>query len=89
MVRRRVLISGEVQGVFFRETCKSKAEELGVAGSARNLADGRVEVILEGEEPAVQSVIEWCREGPPHARVASVEVTEGQPVGESGFSTSG
>ncbi len=89
IVRRRILVSGEVQGVFFREGCKKKAEQTRVSGSARNLSDGRVEVILEGEEPAVQSVVDWCREGPPHARVDAVEVTEEEPSGLSGFSTSG
>jgi acylphosphatase len=85
-VRRRVLVSGDVQGVFFRDTCRKKALQAGVAGSAANLPDGRVEVLLEGEEAAVQSIIEWCREGPPQARVESVEVMEEQPSGESGFS---
>ncbi len=89
IVRRRILVSGEVQGVFFREGCKKKAEQMRVSGSARNLSDGRVEVILEGEEPAVKSVVEWCREGPPHAGVDAVEVTEEEPSGLSGFSTSG
>lgn len=86
-VRRRVLVSGEVQGVFFRDTCRKRAADAGVAGSAVNRPDGRVEVVLEGDEAAVQSVIDWCHDGTPQARVTSVEVIEEQPVGESGFST--
>jgi acylphosphatase len=89
MIRRRILVAGEVQGVFFREGCKEKAIEAGVSGSARNLPDGRVEVLLEGDEAAVQSVIDWCHQGPPHARVVSVDVIDQQPVGDSGFSTLG
>lgn len=85
-VRRRVLVSGAVQGVFFRDTCRKKAGEAGIAGSAANLPDGRVEIFLEGDEGAVQSVIDWCHEGTPQARVDSVEVTEQEPTGESGFS---
>ena len=88
-VRRRVLVSGRVQGVFFRDECRRRASEAGVAGSAANLPDGRVEVVLEGEEAAVRSLIDWCGEGPPHAEVTSVEVSDEAPQGESGFSISG
>ena len=88
MVRKRALVSGRVQGVFFRDSCRREAQRLGVAGSARNLDDGRVEVIAEGEEGAVQALIEWCREGTPQAKVQSLEVEdlgEGEPRG--GFRT--
>ena len=88
-VKPRVRWSRHRQGVFFRDSCQKRATEAGVSGSARNLSDGRVEVVLEGDESAVQSVIEWCREGPPHARVTSVDVSEEEPLGESGFSISG
>ena len=80
-VRKRVLVSGRVQGVFYRDSCRREAERLGVAGSASNLDDGRVEVIAEGDEGAVQELIEWCRRGSPQSRVDSVEVED---LGEKG-----
>jgi acylphosphatase len=86
VVRKRVLVSGDVQGVFFRDTCRRIASDAGVAGWATNLRDGRVEVALEGEEDAVKRVIEWCHHGPDHARVDSVDVTNEEPEGTSGFS---
>jgi acylphosphatase len=87
VIRRRLLVSGAVQGVFYRDTCRSNAEAEGVAGSARNLPDGRVEVILEGEEPAVDKVIGWCTKGTSGSRVEEVEVSEEKPLGEKGFRT--
>jgi acylphosphatase len=83
--RRRVLVSGWVQGVWFRESCREQAVAAGVTGWVRNLADGRVEAVLEGPEPAVQRVVRWCHEGPRRARVEAVDVTAEEPVGESGF----
>jgi acylphosphatase len=84
-VRRRVLIVGRVQGVWFRESCRDQAQTAGVAGSVRNLADGRVEVVLEGPPAAVDEVVAWCRRGPPRARVDGIEVVDEAPVGEQGF----
>jgi acylphosphatase len=84
-IRRRLLVSGQVQGVFYRDSCRKQAEEKGITGSARNLPDGRVEVILEGAEDAVERMIEWCRRGSDMARVDSVEVEAQEPQGESGF----
>jgi acylphosphatase len=84
-IRRRLLVSGQVQGVFYRDSCRKQAEEKGITGSARNLPDGRVEVILEGAEDAVERMIEWCRRGSDMARVDSVEVEDQEPQGESGF----
>ncbi len=84
-IRRRLLVSGQVQGVFYRDSCRKEAEEKGITGSARNLPDGRVEVILEGAEDAVGRMIEWCRRGSDMARVDSVEVEDQEPQGESGF----
>ncbi len=84
-VRKKVLVSGRVQGVFFRDSCRRYAQEQGIAGSARNLADGRVEVIAEGEPDAVERVVEWCRSGPRHADVDSLEVTDEEPQGLTGF----
>ena len=86
-IRRRLLVTGRVQGVFYRVSCRQQAEEQGIAGSARNLPDGRVEVILEGEDDTVESMTEWCRQGSDAARVDSVEVEDQEPEGESGFRT--
>lgn len=84
-IRRRLLVSGQVQGVFYRDSCRRRAEEKGIAGAARNLPDGRVEVLLEGDEDAVEHMIEWCRRGSDMARVDSVEIEEQEPRGETGF----
>jgi len=84
-VRRRVLVAGRVQGVWFRESCRDQAQAAGVAGSVRNLVDGRVEVVLEGPPAAVDEVVAWCRRGPRRARVDGIEVDDETPVGEQGF----
>jgi acylphosphatase len=78
-------VSGRVQGVFFRDACAREAAALGVRGWVRNLADGRVEAVFEGDEPAVAALVEWCRTGPPRARVSGVEVRDEAPVGEAAF----
>lgn len=83
--RKRVLVSGRVQGVFFRDTARQRASDAGIAGSARNLKDGRVEVILEGDAEAVAAMIEWCRSGPDYARVEDIEVVDEEPQGTGGF----
>lgn len=70
---RRCLVAGRVQGVFYRATARSRAELLGVTGYARNLADGRVEVLACGEPGAVQALCDWLWEGPPVADVVAVE----------------
>ena len=85
MVRRRVLVSGVVQGVFFRQSCRRLAREEGVAGWVRNLCDGRVEACFEGPADAVSRLVTWCGHGPPSARVSAVEVLDEAPVGEVGF----
>ncbi len=74
MKRAQIHISGDVQGVFFRHHTRREAKKFGVKGWVRNLDDGRVEAILEGEEDAVKKLIEWCKSGPPLARVKEVEV---------------
>jgi acylphosphatase len=84
-VRRRVVVRGEVQGVFFRDSTRSEAERRGVAGWVANRDDGTVEAAFEGEPGAVDALVEFCRSGPPRARVADVEVSEEEPRGESGF----
>jgi len=85
--RKRALVSGRVQGVFFRDSARQEAQRLGLAGSARNMRDGRVEVIAEGELDAVEQLIEWCRSGPSHADVTDVQVVEEEPRGAQGFTT--
>jgi acylphosphatase len=85
VVRRRVLVAGRVQGVWFRETCRREAGGLGVSGWVRNRGDGRVEAVFEGDPAAVQAMVTWCRLGPPRADVTDVEVTDEPPEGETGF----
>ncbi|MBI5562381.1 MAG: acylphosphatase [Deltaproteobacteria bacterium] len=75
MVRARLVISGVVQGVYFRANTAEVAERLGVCGWVRNNPDGTVEAVFEGGEEAVGKVIEWCRVGPPRARVDGVAVS--------------
>ncbi len=81
-IRVHIFISGKVQGVFFRSSTKDKAEELGISGWVRNLADGRVEAVFEGKEGSVKRMIEWCREGPEYARVKDVGVVSENYTGE-------
>ncbi|MFD8596630.1 acylphosphatase [Kitasatospora sp. NPDC059646] len=76
MIRRRVLVSGTVQGVFFRDSCRRAAAEAGVAGWVRNLPDGRVEAVFEGDEAPVEHMVAWMRRGPARAEVEHVEVVE-------------
>lgn len=83
--RAHVFVSGRVQGVFYRATTREKAAEAGVAGWVRNLDDGRVEAVFEGAEDAVESMVEWCHEGSPRARVEDVEVEYGEPEGLEAF----
>jgi len=85
MKRVRVLVSGRVQGVFFRQTCASLAREAGVGGSVRNLDDGRVEAVFEGDDDAVDRLVAWCRRGPERARVDAVDVTSEPPLGDRIF----
>jgi acylphosphatase len=81
----RVLVTGRVQGVFFRSTCAQEARRAGVTGWVRNLIDGRVEAVFEGDEPAVERMVAWCRHGPDLAWVDDVEIHGEDPVGEEGF----
>lgn len=87
MTRVSVIVRGRVQGVAFRHhTCRC-AQELGVSGWVRNLPDGSVEGLFEGEDSAVTSLVEWCRSGPPAARVDRLDIREGNYSGQfSGFS---
>jgi acylphosphatase len=84
-IRAHVFVSGRVQGVYYRATTRDTARDHGVDGWVKNLADGRVEAVFEGERTAVESVVEWCHDGSPMARVESVDVDYGDPEGERGF----
>jgi acylphosphatase len=79
MRRVRVFVEGRVQGVFFRESTRRRAIELGLHGSVRNLSDGRVEAIFEGSAQAVEEAVAFLRHGPPYARVDAIAV-EDEPV---------
>ena len=85
MTRVRVQVRGRVQGVFFRAEARARAESLGVAGWIRNLPDGSVEAVFEGENERVESMVGWCRRGPSGAEVEAVDVEREEPVGEPGF----
>jgi acylphosphatase len=85
MVRRHVWVRGRVQGVWYRGSCAEQAGALGVAGWAHNLPDGRVEIVAEGGRDAVDKLVDWCRHGPPSARVTGVEVQVEEPEGLAGF----
>jgi acylphosphatase len=86
-IRRHLIVHGRVQGVFFRDSTRESAENEGVSGWAANRDDGTVEVVLEGAPDAVESVIGFCRTGPMSADVTSVDITEEEPEGPSGFET--
>ncbi len=82
IVRRRVIVSGRVQGVNFRAHTRSAAQRLGVTGWVRNRSDGSVEALVEGAPEVVQSLLVWIKKGPPFSRVDSVKVTDEDPSGE-------
>jgi len=84
-VRRRLVISGRVQGVFFRDRCQAEAQAHHVAGWVTNRPDGRVEAALEGAPEAVAAVEAWCRHGPRGAAVTHVDVSDEAPTGATGF----
>jgi acylphosphatase len=86
VIRRRVLVYGFVQGVFFRDTLRRRAEAAHVAGWARNAPDGTVEAVFEGERDAVARLVSFCRKGPRGAHVDRVEATDETPEGLRGFS---
>ena len=76
-----MLISGRVQGVYFRAYTQEAAIGAGVRGWVRNLPDGRVEALFEGGGASVERVLEWCRQGSPHSRVDSVDIVDDEPAG--------
>ena len=84
-IRRRVIVHGRVQGVFFRDSTRRRAESRGVAGWVTNRPDGAVEAVFEGDPDAVESMMRFVREGPGRADVDEVEVFDEQPEGLRGY----
>jgi acylphosphatase len=89
VVRRRVIVHGRVQGVFFRDSVRRLAEQHGVHGFVRNTHDGTVEAVVEGDADAVERVVAFCRRGPRGAEVEGVDVQEEAPEGLTGFRVTG
>jgi acylphosphatase len=85
VIRRRVIVRGRVQGVFFRDSLRRLAAERGVSGNAVNRDDGAVEAVLEGEPEAVEALVEFCRHGPAGARVEGIEQLDEEPEDLQGF----
>jgi acylphosphatase len=85
VIRRRVVVHGRVQGVFFRDSARGLAEHHGVSGWIANRADGAVEAVLEGEPAVVERLVRFMHDGPRGAEVEEVAVTEEEPQGVSGF----
>ena len=85
MVRKRVIVHGRVQGVFFRDSTRRTAESRGVAGWVRNNPDGSVEAVFEGSDDAVAAMVRFAREGPRGATVEHAEVRDEEPEGLNGF----
>jgi acylphosphatase len=85
VIRRRVVVHGRVQGVFFRDSTRQRAHQHRVAGWVRNNWDGTVEAVFEGEEEAVERLVAFCRDGPRGAEVDHVDVVEEEPEGLAGF----
>jgi acylphosphatase len=80
-----VVVTGRVQGVFFRDTVRRRADAAGVSGWVTNRVDGAVEAVFEGEPDGVEAMVDFCRRGPSRAEVVEVEVNEEEPEGLSGF----
>jgi acylphosphatase len=85
VIRRRAVVTGDVQGVFFRDTTRREAESRAVAGWVANRPDGAVEAVFEGEQDAVEAMLDFCRRGPGRATVEAVAVSEEEPEGLRGF----
>ena len=83
--RARILVSGRVQGVFYRANARERAQELGIAGYVKNLDDGSVEILAEGDEEKISKLIEWCKKGPRLAKVQNVEAVYDKATGEFSF----
>jgi acylphosphatase len=85
VIRRRVVVAGDVQGVYFRDTCRRVATENRVSGWVRNRRDGSVEATFEGPPEAVDRLLEWARRGPPTALVDTVDTYDEEPENLTGF----
>ena len=85
MPAARIIVIGLVQGVFYRAQAKEKADALGLTGFVKNLDNGGVEIFAEGPEEKLKELEQWCRKGPPKAKVTDVTVTEDQPKGLLSF----
>ena len=84
-----MVVTGRVQGVFFRDSCAREAARHAVTGWVRNRNDGAVEAVFEGDDDAVDSMVSWCRQGPPRARVDHLEVVDEPAEGLRGFRVKG
>lgn len=84
-----MIVTGRVQGVFFRGACADEARARGLSGWVKNVPDGRVEAVFEGPDAQVEAMVVWCREGPPSARVDEVESWKEEPSGQEGFRVAG
>jgi acylphosphatase len=82
MIRAHITVVGRVQGVGYRANIRRKAYQLGLKGWARNLRDGRVEIIVEGEEEMIDRIIQWCHRGPTGAYVSKVNMEKAEATGE-------
>jgi acylphosphatase len=87
--RAHVVVSGRVQGVFFRAETRNRASSLRLGGWVRNRRDGTVEAVFEGDRDRVESMVDWCRRGPAYAEVENVDVSWEEPRGEASFSVGG
>ncbi len=85
MKRLKITVNGRVQGVFFRDSTRNKASELGICGVVRNQPDGAVYIEAEGDDEPLEQFVQWCREGPPWARVEKVDVEGCKAEGASKF----
>jgi acylphosphatase len=85
VIRKRVVVHGRVQGVFFRDTVRRLAAREGVSGWVRNRPDGAVEAVFEGDPDSVERLVRFCREGPRGAQVERVEAFDEEPEGIHGF----
>ena len=84
-IRRRVVVHGQVQGVFYRDSCRREAQRLGVTGFVRNVDDGTVEAVFEGDPDAVSTMLDWAHTGPMRAQVSRVGIAEEEPEGLTAF----
>jgi len=84
-IRVRAVVSGRVQGVFYRDGCRAEARRLGLRGWVRNRSDRTVEVVAEGPRDRVERLLTWCRHGPPRATVTGVTVADEVPAAERSF----